>query len=234
MKKLCGIVIILAMTSCAQHLSYTPTTSYSESDFRDINDEDILKAFEAAPQLKLPTVIAWYKMGVDSLVEFIRYTDSTTISRQYVIPKALIEGYPTPLFNSPYGYDYGYPRSASINFKAVRLLAARAKCDLVVLVSSQFAEHRHLNNWAWLNALLIPTLITPYYDVTYKYRGELFVFDVRNGYLYRQSQYTDTKSAARLTVWEVEQMAKEKNRVMMRAAAEYLQNELKELFAKAP
>jgi len=230
MNRLWIVIVSVILGGCAQQMSYTPTTSYAEDEFRHVTDEDILRAFDAEPQLRLPTSIAWYNMGRDSIMTMVQYTDSATIAQHYTIPKALVEGVP-PLLEAPYGY--GYRMSEPINFNAVRLLAARAKCDLIILVTSQFAEQRELNGWAFANLFLVPALVTPYLNATYKYAGEMFVFDVRNGYMYRHIKYTDTQTLHELTIWEAEGMAKKQNQAMMQAASAYMQSELRALLAKA-
>lgn len=181
-KLLLPIFTVLSLFGCAARMSYAPTSSYSEGDSRDINDEDILKAFQAEPQINFPVKIAWYNMSSDSLLYYIKSIDNKNVVENHLIPKTLIEGL-EPLYGRPY-YSSFYS-AKPINFKEVRLLAARAKCDLVILVTSRFEENRTLNGWWFLNILILPALITPYSHVEYKYSSELFVFDVRNGYMYR-------------------------------------------------
>lgn len=220
-------LLIMIFTGCAAKLSYAPTSSYSEGDNRDINDEDILKAFQAEPQIKLPTKIAWYNMSRDSLIDLIQYKNEQTIIENYNIPKTLVEGF-QPLFDKPY---YGYYHSSNpINFKGVRLLAARAKCDIVVLVSSRFDEKRDINGWATLNILLLPALFTPYLNVEYKYAAEVFVFDVRNGYMYRHLKYDNDAKDKFINIWQAETMAEAVNGKLIKNAAEYVKEEIKKLF----
>jgi hypothetical protein len=220
-------LLIMIFTGCAAKLSYAPTSSYSEGDNRNINDEDILKAFQAEPQIKLPTKVACYIMSRDSLIDLIQYKNEQTIFENYNIPKTLVEGF-QPLFDKPY---YGYYHSSNpINFKGVRLLAARAKCDIVVLVTSRFEEKRDINGWATLNVLLIPALFTPYWNVEYKYAAEVFVFDVRNGYMYRHLKYENDERKKLINVWNAEKIAETKNEKMIKNAADYIQKEIKKLF----
>jgi hypothetical protein len=221
--------LIILLTGCAAKLSYTPTSSYSEGDSRDINDEDILKAFQAEPQIKLPTKVAWYNMGRDSLVDLIQFKNEQTVIENYNIPKTLIEGF-QPLFDTPY---YSYYRSSNpINFKNIRLLAARAKCDIIVLVSSRFEERRDINGWGALNVLLLPALFTPYLNIVYKYAAEVFVFDVRNGYMYKHLEYKTEDRVKFVNVWNTESLALHANDKMMRNSAEYMKDEIKKLLVE--
>jgi hypothetical protein len=210
----------------AKIMSYAPTSTYSENDFREINDEDILKAFQAKPQLCLPARVAWYNLSRDSLLFFIQTSDSTMVAENYLVPKTLIEGF-QPLFETPYDNYYS---AKPIDFKAVRLLAARAKCDIVVLVMSRFAEERDLNPWAILNALILPAFFTPYYHVEYKYSSEVFIFDVRNGYMYRHLKFDDDRKEYFVNLWNVNALARDTNIKMIRAASVYLKNELHAFF----
>ena len=220
-------LLIILFTGCATKLSYAPTSSYSEGDSRNINDEDILKAFQAEPQIKLPTKVAWYNMSRDSLIDLIQYKNEQTIVENYNIPKTLVEGF-QPLFDNP---NYGYFNSSNpVNFKTVRLLAARAKCDIVVLVSSRFEEKRDINGWATLNVLIIPALLTPYWNIKYKYAAEVFVFDVRNGYMYKHLKYENDERKKLISVWKAEKIAETINGKMIKNSADYMKEEIKKLF----
>lgn len=221
------IVSAVLFGGCARSYSYSPTSSYSEGDLRDINDEDILKAFQAEPQIRTPLRVAWYNMSRDSLLHDIQYTDKQTVVKNYIIPKTLIEGL-QPLFVPNYYYS---PKP--INFKAVRLLAARAKCDIVVLVTSRLAERKELNGWAVFNALLVPALFTPYNHVFYRYSSEVFVFDVRNGYMYRHLKFEDQESEKYVHIWEAHELALKAKRKMIEKAALHMRTELKGLFSSA-
>jgi len=219
--------VIASFIGCAAKMSYSPTSSYSEGEYRNINDEEILKAFQAAPQLKLPSKVAWYNMSRDSLINLIKFENEKTISGNYDIPKTLIEG-SEPLFDYPYN---GYLNSAQpVNFKEVRLLAARAKCDIVILVTSRFEEKRNINAWATLNILLLPALFTPYWHIDYRYSSEVFAFDVRNGYMYKHLEYSDDKKETFVNIWTAERTAKEVNMNLIKSASIYFKEELKRLF----
>jgi hypothetical protein len=219
-------VIAILSYGCSSTISYSPSSYYSENDFRDINDEDILKAFQAKPQIKLPARIAWYDMSRDNFVNYLKFEDENIIE-SYEIPKTLIEG-SQPLFNNLQSRNFYFPQP--IDFKAVRLMAARAKCDLVILASSRFEEKRDLNSWATLNVLIIPTLFTSYLDVEYRYSSEIFIFDVRNGYMYKHLKYDDAIRKPSLNIWETKDVAEKINNQMIEISTEYMRNELKKLF----
>jgi len=221
------IITVILLAGCATMHSYTPTSSYYEKDSRSINDEDILKAFEANPQLVTPVKVAWYSMSRDSLAEKCTISDSSLVSINYPIPRSLIEGF-DPLFEQP---EYMYYRDPKpLDFRALRLLAARAKCDLVVLVSSRFAQQGTLNGWAWFNVLLFPVFFTPYLDIEYRYAAEAFVFDVRNGYMYRHLTYNDAAIVKTVGIIRADAVTDSVNTAMLDSASISLKRELMELF----
>ena len=220
------LLLILSSFACSSSRSYYPTAKYSEGDLRNINDEDILKAFEAEPQLQLPTKIAWYNMSYDSLVFKLQMPENKQILENYLLPKSLIEGI-DPLFPSQYQSYYSQP----IDFKAIRLLAARAKCDLVVLVSSRFGEQQEWNIWSTFNLLILPAFFTPHIDSEYRYSAEVFVFDVRNAFMYTHLKYSDTKKSTKLTASQAPKNSKSVNENMINEATAYFKTELQKLFA---
>jgi hypothetical protein len=173
---------MLFLIDCStRNLSYSPTSTYVENDERNITDEDIRKAFDAQPQLKIPVKIAWYNLGNDTLLQKLFIIDKN-ITLNYEIPKTLVEGFSQ---NSNYNRSYYYNKPININIKSLRLLSARAKCDILILVSSKFEEKQEPNYLYTSIILLFPPLFLPVFDVTYDYEAELFIFDVRNGYLYK-------------------------------------------------
>ena len=213
---------------CATQRAYSPTSTLADNSDRAINDEAILRAFEAQPQLKLPSRVAWYNMGSDNLPSLSQYIDSQTIIENYNIPKSLVEGL-EPLFKSSY---YGYRRAPKpINFNAIRLLAARAKCDVVVLCSSRFEERQTWNAWGWLDILILPQLFTPHINAHYKYSAEAFVFDVRNGYMYRHIKHDDEKKINWLTIWTSADSAETANRSMLLDTKKFIISELQTVFS---
>lgn len=173
-----GLIIIFALFSCAsgQIREYRPTSTYTENDLRDISDEDIRKAFEAEAQIITPVKIAWYNLNQDDMVERIQ-TVNSDILLNYKLPKTLVEG-----FSNQARYTYTPP--VTINLKALRLLAARAKCDLLVLVGSRFSVSSSYNGLSFFNILLVPAFFLPFLDYTFSIASEMYVFDVRNGFMY--------------------------------------------------
>ncbi len=224
MKYFIMLVFIFLLNACgSRYFSYAPSASYGENEIRNINDEDILKAFESGPQIVFPVRIAWYNMGNDSLYKSL-FPRSGKVALNYQIPKTLVEGF-SPFMDTERGYIY-YARPIPLNLKALRLLAARAKCDLLVLVSARFNEKRSVNNLAWLNLFIVPLFFTDYMDVLYRYEAELYVFDVRNGYMYRHAAFRPPARTKSIGLNDLEKTAREMNQHFMSEAGVYLREQL--------
>lgn len=218
------ILISLFFFSCASApVSYSPTSTYSENDTRDVTEDDILKAFRAEPQLMLPAKIAWYNMGSDTYIEDYLYMDHENITHNYAIPKSLVEG-----FSSSRNRYYREP--VKIKLKSMRLLAAQAKCDILVLVASKFEEQRSANWTAAFNVLILPAFFTPATDVTYVHEVEVFVFDVRNGYMYKHLNVPYTEEKKFLHFSQLEEITLRVQKELQDKSAAFIREELERFF----
>lgn len=223
------LVLILATLAagCATaNSSYAPTATCSENDVRNVTDEDILKAFQAQPQIQPPVKVAWYNMGSDALMASLMKTDPN-VALHYEIPKSLVEG-ARPYFRSRGYYYFAEPRQ--IDVKALRLLAARAKCDVVVLVGSRFEEEMDVNAWAVLNMLIVPALLTPYWNAKYHYEAEVLVFDVRNGYMYKHAKSVSDGEKKHLTIYVLYETSKKMENEFREKGRQHLEKEIYSLF----
>jgi hypothetical protein len=224
-----SFAVLMAAGCVTRNLSYEPTSVYSESDLRSITDEDIRKAFEARPQIKLPARIAWYDMGTGDLMTLLMAKAHPNVSGPYEIPKALVEG-ARPYF-APRHYDpHYYSAPQQINLKALRLLAARARCDVLILVGSRFEEQRDINAWGALNILIVPIFLAPFQHARYHYEAEAFIFDVRNGYLYKHAKSISDEERRYLTIYSVEDRAKSVHDEVKEKGRQHLLREIYSLF----
>jgi hypothetical protein len=85
--------------------------------------------------------------------------------------------------------------------KSLRLIAARAHCDLVVVFDYGYRIERSVNGWAALNILILPALFTPQVDEEIESYVDAYVIDVRNGYLYGQTSDSTRNEESSLTIW---------------------------------
>ena len=83
----------------------------------------------------------------------------------------------------------------------VPLLAARARCDVMVVFDYAHKIETSANGWAVLNVLVLPLLFAPYLDKTVDSYLESFIVDTRNGYLYGHISSQKKGEARRVTIY---------------------------------
>lgn len=206
--------------------TYYPTSQVRQNDFQEITDEEIRAAFEAEPQIAFPLRVAWYNMGTDSLVREIEITRHE-VESTYYIPKTLMEGYNADAYP---GYSYPQQRT-TLSLPAIRLAAARARCDVVILVGSSYEVRYQPNLLSVFNLLLVPLIFNPAFGITASYSAEMYVIDVRNEYLYGQISYdSEPERHTFLTLRKREKLVEELRERLMGDAVAYLSGELDTLF----
>ena len=146
----------------------------------EINDEDVRKAFEASPQLELPAKVGYFSFDASR---------SDEVGEMLSKAEGVAEVYPLPAFlvTGQHRYERFNPwhrRSKAPSIKKMRLLAARAHCDLLVIMDY---GHKIDLSPNWLTAfsiLILPPLFLPYIDHEVDAYLDAYLIDVRNGYLY--------------------------------------------------
>jgi hypothetical protein len=83
-------------------------------------------------------------------------------------------------------------RSSFISLKKLRYLSALAKCDLLVIYDSYSNFYENLNWLVVFAPLLYTGLFVPWIDIKVETHIELFLFDVRNGYMYTHIAMEDS------------------------------------------
>ncbi len=78
--------------------------------------------------------------------------------------------------------------------RAIRLAAARAGADAVLVVDGVADVDRHFNGWAALYALLVTVWFVPGSDVDVLHLTHAALWDVRNEYLYLSLETEGTQS----------------------------------------
>jgi hypothetical protein len=222
------IVTVSAFGAASAEQAYYPTSQVRENDWQDITDEDIRNAFEAEPQIRLPLRVAWYNLGTDAILDQIVISDFE-VESSYRIPKTIIEG-----FGAGTGYGtYSYFEPTTLNLRALRLAAARAKCDVLVLVGSSFRGDTSPNWLAVFNILIFPLLFNPAYNMSADYAVEMYVIDVRNEYLYGQIVYDpDPIVAQHLRLGRIRTVLEEARLQLVAEAASHLSSELDALIER--
>ncbi len=188
--------------STSQYLS--ALSSVQADSLKQINDNEIRKAFEAIPQITIPTTIAIYNASQDKFPFQDSIVTIELIDRAVEISPSLLN--PSSYYQSqrnPYWNTYNIAPQP-IDLKQLRLYAAQAKADLVLFVSSSSTFKQDVNVLSPLYAGLITIPFVPGQHVRLTTYLEAYLFDVRNGMLY--SSYRDKrvlkKKFARLSFQE--------------------------------
>lgn len=174
-------------TGCGASAYSATGGSHFELDHgKEVDDEDILKAFQAAPQLGESSRVAFYTFDdkkaadVEHMLDAVPHVKST-----YHIPALLVSG--TRRYQEPRA-------SGEISVKKLRLLAARAHADVLVIVDYGY-KGGGANGLAAFNFLLLTTLFVPFLDNRTESYAQAWVLDVRNGYFYGDAS-ADAKSGS--------------------------------------
>jgi len=162
----------------------------------EINDEDVRKAFEAKPQLGDKFNVAYFSFdpSKDADVEKV-VRDVPGVSSVYAIPALEATG--------KHRYDET-PTNAPLSMKKLRLLAARAHSDVLVVVDYSRKTEATPNALVALNVLLFPTFFTPFLDVKVQSAVDAFVVDVRNGYVYGHIALSQQQTKPHQTIYSAD------------------------------
>ncbi len=168
------LLLGLGSTGCGAKVFHTGAV---HTDDVDIADAEIAAAFAAVPQLPQTVRLAVY--GTDP-------------ERATSVAEALaeVDGVQSTLALSPFLVDGedrftdAWPQRSEMSMQKLRLLAARAHCDGLVLVDHATKRETRANGLAALNVLLLPALVTPFLDIETTSYLDAYLYDVRNGYFY--------------------------------------------------
>jgi len=188
---------LLVSSGCGASV-FRPAARFDLDDARQIDDGDIRTAFEARPQLHTPAQVAYYTFDPahqDEIHARLRATPG--VARVYRIPTLLVTGRgrfddATPAWGEP-------PRA--IRLEQLRLLAARARCDLLVVFDYGYRTQRTANGLVALDVLVLPTLFVPFLDARAESYLDAYVVDTRNGYLYGHISDHQQAEDESVTIW---------------------------------
>lgn len=194
--KVQGSVLLIVLTSyfgtgCGTSHYLSAFSSVQSDSLKQINDEDIRKAFEAIPQITIPASIAIYNASQDKFPFQDSILTIGEVSRAVEISPALLD--PSSYYQSqhdPYWSRYN-PTPKPVNLKQLRLYAAQTKADLVLFVSTATVFKEEMNILAPLYAGLVTIPFVPGQNAKLTTYLEAYIFDVRNGLLY--SSYRDKR-----------------------------------------
>lgn len=188
------LVIVLASyfgMGCSTSHYLSAFSSVQADSLKQINDEDIRKAFEAIPQITIPASIAIYNASQDKFPFQDSVLTISEVQRAVEISPALLD--PNAYYQSQYDpYWSGYnPTPKPVDLKQLRLYAAQTKADLVLFVSSSSIYREEMNVLSPLYAGLVTIPFVPGQNARFTTYLEAYIFDVRNGLLY--SSYRDKR-----------------------------------------
>ncbi|MEQ9307899.1 MAG: hypothetical protein RLN90_00485 [Balneolaceae bacterium] len=194
--KVQGSILLIVLTSyfgfgCSTSEYLTAFSSVQTDSLKQINDEDIRKAFEANPQITIPASIAIYNASQDKFPFQDSILTIQEVQRAVEISPALLD--PNAYYKSqqdPYWNRYN-PTPKPIDLKQLRLYAAQTKADLVLFVSSSTVYKEEMNVLSPLYAGLVTIPFVPGQHAQLTTYLEAYIFDVRNGLLY--SSYRDKR-----------------------------------------
>lgn len=191
--------LLLTSLACGGSVYQPSRVAHFDPDgAAEVDDEDVRKAFEAKSQMGDAINVAFFSFdpGKDADIEkAIRAVSG--VSTVYSIPALAVTGQhrfeETPSWQAP--------AAAPLGVKKLRLLAARAHCDVLVVVDYSRRTDVTVNGFAAFNVLILPALFLPFRDVKVESAVDAFVIDTRNGYMYGHVALSKEARAPRETIY---------------------------------
>lgn len=147
----------------------------------EIDDEDVRKAFEARPQLPDAIHVSYFAFDPERSDMAATLEQSPRVRGTYAIPPLMVTG--ERRFDQPVHHPYRQDTKPP-SIKKLRLLAARAKSDVLVVFDYGYRQRQVPNGWVATSVLLLPVLFVPMFDYEVESYLDAYVIDVKNGYLY--------------------------------------------------
>ncbi|MCB9744009.1 MAG: hypothetical protein H6740_15520 [Alphaproteobacteria bacterium] len=192
------LLCALALAGCASTHVYRASGDFELEPATQIDDADILRAFEARPQLPEAPRVALYSFDADrALALSERLSVVEGVAGTYTIPPFMVTG-------QRRFQEHAAAPTEPLSLEKLRLLAARAHCELLVVADHGWRRSQRANGLAAFNVLLLPALFTPFLDVELESYLDLYVLDVRNGFLYGQVSAEELAAQRFTTIWRVE------------------------------
>lgn len=198
-RTLLSLTLAAALSACGGNL-YQPSRAagFRFDDPRQIDDEDIAKAFLASPQMPDEVRVAFFVFDESHAGEAeAMLRDVPGVASTYRIPPLLVNG-KRKLDPAPSAYA---PSAAEpVRLEQLRLLAARARADVLVVVDYGYEVRRQANPWIATAVVVFPLFFAPWLDVEVESYLDSYVIDVRNGFLYGHISSDDTAEEGFVTI----------------------------------
>ncbi|MGE5430996.1 MAG: hypothetical protein ACM3QX_07980 [Syntrophomonadaceae bacterium] len=150
------------------------------------SDNVIKNIYEAKPQMTFPIKLGFYT--ADKTLQLLEDSLSkiNSVKKVYSLPETLVRRDPPTYFTDYYDVVPG-----PVDLNQLRYLAAQGRTDLLLYCGASYEENVETNGWAWTNILLFPVLFMPSYHINIDAKAEIFLFDVRNNYLYLYKKFSN-------------------------------------------
>jgi hypothetical protein len=185
LRKLLPLFFALSLSSlagCGSAYSASQGAKFEVDSAKEIDDDDVKKAFDASPQLGDKSRVAYFTFDDSKSDDVERMLKSTQhVESVYRIPALLVTGKRRFQETSP----YAAPQEVSV--KKLRLLAARAHCDVLVVFDHGY-KGGGANALTALNIVILPMLFVPFLSNETESYAQAHLIDVRNGYVYGEVQ----------------------------------------------
>ncbi len=194
---LCALALAV-LSGCAGGNLPPRSANFQMDREAEIDDEDIRKAFDARPQMPASAMrVSYYTFDTEITGDLEKtFASLPGVASVYRIPPLLVTG--QRRLSEGQGYGYGPPPEVSV--KKLRLLAARANSDVLVIVDHGY-RNLGANGLVATIPLILPIFFVPFIDTQVKGYAEAFVVDVRNGYLYGHLVEEDQRGEAYATIY---------------------------------
>lgn len=190
-----GLALLSSATGCAATYRASSGVQFDVEGGKEIDDEDIAKAFAASPQMGERVRVAYYAFDDDKAADVEKMLATVpNVGSVYRIPNLLVTR--KRRFDEP--NPYGPARELGV--KKLRLLAARAHADVLVVFDDGY-KGGGVNALVALNILILPIFFVPAYSNETESYAQAYVVDVRNGYLYGESSAEQKGGKDFVTLW---------------------------------
>lgn len=204
--------LVVIACGCASTQIYRPGRSWRvvPEAPAQVTDGDIREAFDARPQMPASPRVAYFafdRKATDALGAMIR--ELPGVDGVYEIAPLFVTGQRR--------YEEDTTEPSELDTRRLRLAAARAQCDLLVIVDNGYRVTTEVNGWFAFAPLIVPLLFAPYIDTQVDSYVDAYVVDVRNGYLYGHLTSREEGRSTENTTWAnvAEQLADEQWSVLL-------------------
>lgn len=176
---LLGALVLSSSAGCGLSTYQASTGVHFDLDSsKQIDDEDVAKAFAARPQLAERSRVAYYTFDDDKAGDIEKALAAVpNVGSVYRIPPLLLTG------RRKYQESSRWEAPQEVSVKKLRLLAARGNADVLVVFDHGW-RGGGVNGLVALNVLVVPVFFVPFCSNETESYAQAYVIDVRNGYLY--------------------------------------------------